>query len=229
MVFPSLTQNDELFIVDCGDGENRADLAWVDAMHAVFDEAHTLAQQGACALITTGSAKHYCNGLDVDYLAKSSAAEVASYVGRVEEVVSRILTFPAPTVAAVNGHAFGAGAFLVLAHDYVVMREDRGYVCWPEVHLRMHFTSGLLALLRDRLSPATAREVVVTGRRYTAPEAVAAGFVDEAVSIERLMDAAASYGRSYAATAGPNLARIKSQLHQYSLELLGKADQSISD
>lgn len=218
---PTLARDSELLIIDYGDDDNRTNVVWVDAMNELLDEAELQAHAGPTALVTTGSAKHYSNGLDVDYMASVSPNEIRAYVIGVEQVISRILTFPAPTIAAVNGHAFGAGAFVVLAHDHVVMRDDRGYVCWPEVHLQMPFSPGLMAMIRDLLSSSTAREAVITGRRYGAADAVAAGFVDQAVSLDRLIDVASSYGRSHAATAGANLGKIKSQFHRSVVKLLG--------
>ena len=220
MSLPSLSRDEELLIIDFGDDDNRTSVGWVAAMNELLDEAEALALAGPAALITTGSAKHYSNGLDVEHMATVPAPEVKAYVDSVEGVLGRILTFPAPTVAAVNGHAFGAGAFAVLAHDYAVMREDRGFVCWPEVHLQMAFSPGLMAMIRNILSNSTVREAVATGRRYGGPDAVAAGFVDEAVSLDQLMEAASSYARAHAATAGSNLRLIKRQLYRSVVESL---------
>lgn len=58
----------------------------------------------------------------------------------VAEGNARILTLPEPTVAAVSGHVFGAGAMLAMAHDWRIMRSDRGYFCFPEVDIRIPFT-----------------------------------------------------------------------------------------
>ena len=221
MGIPSLSRDGELLTIDFGDDDNRTSVAWVEAMNSLLDEAEVQALSGPSALITTGSAKHYSNGLDVDLMARSSAPEIRDYVSSVERVLCRILTFPAPTVAAVNGHAFGSGAFAILAHDHVVMRADRGFVCWPEVHLQMTFTPGLMAMIKNLLSNSTAREALTIGRRYSGPDAVAAGFVAEAVSLDRLLEAASDYGRANAATAGANLQKIKVQLHQPVVDLLG--------
>lgn len=221
MGIPNLSRDGELLIIDFGDDDNRTDVAWVETMNTLLDEAEAQALSGPAALITTGSAKHYSNGLDVDFMATISPPEIRAYVATVEKVIGRILTFPAPAVAAVNGHAFGAGAFAILAHDYVVMREDRGFVCWPEVHLQMTFSPGLMSMVRNLLSNSTAREALATGRRYGGPDAVAAGFVNEAVSLDRLMEAASDYGRAHAATAGSNLQKIKHQLHRSTVDLLG--------
>ncbi|MCG2942458.1 enoyl-CoA hydratase/isomerase family protein, partial [Escherichia coli] len=72
------------------------------------------------------------------------------YVGRIHELFSRVLTFSLPTAAAVNGHAFGGGAMLAMAHDYRVMRDDRGYFCFPEVDINIPFTPGMAALIQAK-------------------------------------------------------------------------------
>ena len=50
-------------------------------------------------------------------------------------------------MAAVNGHAFGAGAVLAIAHDILVMRADRGYWCMPEADLGLPVTGPMYAVL----------------------------------------------------------------------------------
>jgi enoyl-CoA hydratase/carnithine racemase len=208
---PTLSQDGELFVIDFGDDLNTTDQAWVAGMHRLLDEVEETA--GPKVLVTTGGGKHYSNGLDVEFMAANPDDTIA-YVRSVERILARILTFPAPTVAAVNGHAFGAGAFALIAHDHAVMRADRGFVCWPEVHLDMPFSPGLMAMIRGLLPAPVARETVVTGRRYSGPDAVAAGFVERAVPRDELMAAATEIGRPLAATAEGSIGRIKRHLHR---------------
>lgn len=219
MTTPALRRDGELHVIDFGDHENRTDVEWVAAMHALLDEVESV--EGPKVLVTTGSGKHYSNGLDVDWMAGRPGREIVEYVNGVEGVLGRILTFPAPTVAAINGHAFGAGAFALIAHDHVVMRADRGYVCWPEVHLGMTFSNGLLAMVKELLPRSTGWEAIVTGRRYGAADGVAAGFVDRSAPLDDLLAVAAELGLPHAPTAGANLATIKSQLHAEVLAALG--------
>ncbi|MEQ8841585.1 MAG: enoyl-CoA hydratase/isomerase family protein [Acidimicrobiales bacterium] len=216
---PTLTRDGELFVVSFGDDLNTTDHAWVAGMNEILDEVATA--DGPKVLVTTGAGKHYSNGLDVDWMAGKSSEDVIAYVNSVELVLGRILTFPAPTVAAINGHAFGAGAFSVIAHDHAVMRDDRGFVCWPEVHLGMGFSAGLLSMIRNLLPPAIARETIVTGRRYGAADAVAAGFVDRSVPLDGLMAAAAEIGLPHAPTAEGSIGQIKKQLHREITAALG--------
>jgi enoyl-CoA hydratase/carnithine racemase len=88
-----------------------------------------------------------------------------------------MLVAPVPTVAAVNGHAFGAGSMLAIAHDFRVMRVDRGFYCFPEVDIRIPFSTGMAALIQAKLTPAAAVEAMTTGRRYGGADAEAIGLV----------------------------------------------------
>ena len=50
-------------------------------------------------------------------------------------LAARLITFPMPTVGAINGHAFGAGFMWALSHDQRVMRVDRGLMCANEIEI----------------------------------------------------------------------------------------------
>ncbi|MEV6223672.1 enoyl-CoA hydratase-related protein [Nocardia fluminea] len=169
----NLHYQDKIAVLTLGADENRFSPDWLDTVNAHLDAVEREAQ----GLITTGSGKFYSNGLDLDWLmANGDRAEW--YVGRVQELFARILTFPLPTIAAVNGHAFGAGAMLAIAHDYRVMREDRGYYCFPEVDINIPFTPGMAALIQAKLSSPAAVTAMTTGHRFSGPDALAAGLVD---------------------------------------------------
>ncbi len=47
------------------------------------------------------------------------------------------------------GHVYAAGAMMALTHDYRIMRNDRGWFCLPEVHLKIPFTVGMMSLLKS--------------------------------------------------------------------------------
>lgn len=210
MAAPTLSRHDDVFLIDFGDDENMTTDDWASAMQGMLDEVE--GTEGPRALVTTGSAKHYSNGLDVSFMASVGGAEAGEYVLRVVDVVRRIMLLGVPTVAAVNGHAFGMGAFLVMAHDHAVMREDRGFVCFPEVHLSMSFPEHLMEIARASLTPPTLREALSTGHRYGGSEAQAAGIVNGVSSLDELRQAAIGHAAALSPTAGENLALIKRQL-----------------
>src|SRR5262249_58963415 len=117
--------------------------------------------------------------------------------------IGRVLILPAITVAAVNGHACGAGAQLVVAHDYKVMRSGRGYFCMPEIDMKVPLHPGMTAILQARLSKRTVHEVIATGRRYAAEDALAAQIVDHALAEEQVLPRAIEIAAGLAAQARP--------------------------
>ncbi|MGW0252466.1 enoyl-CoA hydratase-related protein [Nocardia goodfellowii] len=180
-----LTYRDKIAVLHLGDDENRFSPAWLDSLEAHLAEV----EAGAQGLVTVGAGKFYSNGLDLDFL-MANGDRAGWYVERVQSLFARILTFPMPTVAAVNGHSFGAGAMLAIAHDYRVMREDRGYYCFPEVDINIPFTPGMAALIQAKLGPQAAITAMTTGHRYGGAAALAAGLVDETATEDQLLERA---------------------------------------
>jgi enoyl-CoA hydratase/carnithine racemase len=181
-----LTYEDKIAILDLGADENRFSPGFLDEMDAHLDE---IISAGAQGLVTTGGGKFYTNGLDLDWLA-ANGDRTQWYVGRVQSMLARVLTLPVPTAAAVVGHAFGAGAMLALAHDFRVMRADRGFFCLPEVDIRIPFTPGMAALIQAKLTPQAAVASMTTGRRFGGDDAERLGIVD-AVAAEGAVTPAA--------------------------------------
>ena len=163
---PTLERTGDVHVLDLGDGENRFSPDWVAEVGACLDEV--AAAGPPAALVTAATGKFFSNGLDLDWLL-AHADRAADYVGSVQRLFARVLTLPVPTVVAVQGHAFAAGAMLTLAHDVRVMRADRGFWCLPEVDIGIPFTPGMAALIQARLTPATAHEAMTTARRYGGP------------------------------------------------------------
>ncbi|MGW0182474.1 enoyl-CoA hydratase-related protein [Nocardia sp. NPDC003345] len=216
---PYLERDGNVFVLSLGnegqtDDENRFSHQWIDETHALLDTV--VATEGPAALVTTATGKFFSNGLDTDWLF-ANLDRMHGYLDRVHSVFSRILAFPMPTVAAVNGHAFGAGAMLATSHDFRVMRADRGYWCLPEVHLGMPFTVGMNALLTGRLTNQVALAAMTTGRRYGAADALVAGIVDDVAEADALRGAAVATAAELAANRTPSLPAIKRSLHASAL------------
>jgi enoyl-CoA hydratase/carnithine racemase len=77
-----------------------------------------------------------------------------------------------------------------MAHDYRVMREDRGYFCFPEVDIRIPFTAGMAALIQAKLTPAAAVASMTTGRRFGGPDALQFAIVDATAAEDAVTDTA---------------------------------------
>jgi Delta3-Delta2-enoyl-CoA isomerase len=203
------------------DGENRFRPDSLTAIEAALGEVEQT--DGPGALVLTGEGKFFSNGLDLDWMSTAASGGAEDVVARVHALLARVLAFPTVTVAAVNGHAFAAGAMLALACDVRVMRADRGFVCLPEVDIGIPFTPGMTALLRTRLSPATATEAMVFGRRYGGHDAVTAGLVDEVADEQRVVAAAIERAAPLAGKPRATVQAIKRALYADALAALEAA------
>jgi Delta3-Delta2-enoyl-CoA isomerase len=171
-----LDREGSVWVIRMRGGENSFNQEWLDAVNAALDRFE--AADGPRALVTTGDGKFYSNGMDLDWLA-AVPEEGDVRLRDVYRVLGRVLAVPAITVAAVNGHAFGAGALLAVAHDFVVMRADRGFWCMPEADLGLPLTPEFLSVLTCKLPARSVQEAVMTGRRYGGPDALTAGIVHQ--------------------------------------------------
>jgi enoyl-CoA hydratase/carnithine racemase len=217
---PAVERSGSVVQLHLGDGENRFGLSWLAEVNEVLDEI-TSSEEPA-ALVTYGTGKFYSNGLDLEWM-MANGAQIPCYSADVQALLARVLTLPVPTIAAINGHAFGAGAMLAMAHDFRIMRTDRGYFCFPEVDIDIPFTPGMSALIQSKLTPAAATASMTTGRRFGGAEAAAAGLVDDVVDAEGLVVAATN---RIGVLTGKNprvLGQIKATMHREAAELLANA------
>ena len=210
---------DDTGVVRLDHGANAFETTFVDELHAALDVVE--ASDAARALVTTGAGKHYSNGFDIEFLGSLDGPGLTEFMGRTLGVLARLLTFPVPTAAAVNGHAFGIGAMLVLAHDRRVMRSDRGWFCLPEIDLGMQFHPFMQALITHRLPVATVEEAILTGRRYDGPAAVEAGIAHATAPPDDLVAAAVDASAPLTGKAPDIAVALKRSLHAPVLAHLG--------
>jgi Delta3-Delta2-enoyl-CoA isomerase len=191
-----LDRDGDVWVLRMRAGENRFSMDVLDRLNTALDQVEDA--DGPRALVTTGDGKFYSNGLDLDWLA-SAPDRATEYLAAVYRLLGRMLGFPALTIAAVNGHAFGAGALLATAQDVAVMREDRGYWCMPEADLGLPLSAQFLSVLTAKLPARAVQQAVMTGRRYSGPDAAAAGIVHESAASDQVLPAAITIAAGLAA------------------------------
>lgn len=214
---PTLTRSGDVFVLNLGETENRFHPDFVKAFGAALDEV--AAARGPRALVTAANGKFWSNGLDLEWV-QAHTEQFAGYVSSVQEMFARVLELPLPTVAAIQGHCFAAGAMLALAHDFRDMRGDRGYFCLPEVDIKIPFTPGMTALIQARLTPQVAHEVMTTGRRLGGEQAKAYGVVDATAGLDEVLPLAVERAGELAPKAGPTLGLIKTRMYASVIALL---------
>ncbi|MXW66657.1 MAG: enoyl-CoA hydratase/isomerase family protein [Gemmatimonadales bacterium] len=142
-------------------------------------------------VVVTGTGRGFCSGADLkahrDH--EASMAERHAYIETSQRVFRAIQTLPQPVVAAVNGHAIGAGCELALSCDFVIVAEE-AKLRMPEVALGTFIGGGTAYTLRRRVGHARAAELILLGRYFTPEEAGAWGLANEVLPAEEVLPAA---------------------------------------
>ena len=214
-----LTQHDTVYVLTMDAEDNRFNESSLARINELLDEVGAVT--GPAALVTTGTGKFYSNGLDLDWVMSGEAEmSFAELAGESQRLLARTLTFPRPTVAAVNGHCFAAGAMWSLAHDFRVMRADRGFWCLPEADIKIPFTDGMASLIQARLGPQVAHRAMTTAHRYGGDAAAQEGIVDQAVAEGDVLPRAIEIAAALAGGDPDTLAAIKRSMYRPVIEAL---------
>jgi Delta3-Delta2-enoyl-CoA isomerase len=214
---PELERDGEVFVLDLGADENRINPDWIAGVSAALDEV--VASDPPRGLVTKGSGKFFSMGLDLEWMAANPDG-IEAHVIAMHELFARTLELPLPTVAAVQRHALAGGALFTLAHDYRVMRADRGWWCLPEVDVAIAFSPGLTDLVRARLAPQVAHAALTAGRRYGGADALAAGIVDAVATEDEVVERAIEMAGELAGKDPDAYGTIKSRLYRDTLASL---------
>lgn len=135
------------------------------------------------AVVLTGAGERaFCAGGDIGGFAAADAAESAP--AAVSRIVDALWHHPQPTVARVNGRALGGGFGLLLACDLAVAAEGVE-VGTPEIDIGL-WPHVITAVIQRTVPRKVALELMLTGRRMTAQEALRWGIVNRVVPRERL-------------------------------------------
>ena len=218
-----LTQHGDVHVLTMDADDNRFNRASLARISELLDEVAAI--EGPAALVTTGTGKFYSNGLDLDWIMSGEAdmtlAEVATEAQR---LLARTLSFPHPTVAAINGHCFAAGAMWSLGHDLRVMRADRGFWSLPEVDIKIPFSPGMAALIQARLTPQAAHLAMTTAHRFGGDAALRAGVVDEVAAEDQVLPRAIELAAALTDKDPETLVTIRRSMYGPVIETLtGKA------
>jgi enoyl-CoA hydratase/carnithine racemase len=208
---------DGVHVLHLGDGPNTIDEDLLTGVEAALDAID--GDDAAVGLVTVGDGKAYSQGYDLEAFGRFEGLALQAFIDRSVRVLARLVAAPVPTVAALNGHAFGYGAMFALAHDLRVQREDRGWLCLPEVDLGLQFHALQLALIQAKLTPTALAESILGGRRWDGPAALAAAVVDATAPEADLVREAVALAKGRGGKGRTILAALKRDLYAEVLAL----------
>lgn len=150
------------------------------------------------AVIFTGAGeKAFCAGADLKERASMTPDEVVATVTLIRETISAVARLPMPTIAAINGAALGGGTELALACD-IRLASSTATMGLTETTLAIIPGGGGTQRLARLVGPGRAKELIFTGRRITAGDALTYGIVEEVCAPEDLRGRALELARTIA-------------------------------
>jgi enoyl-CoA hydratase len=206
--------------------ENRFHPDFMRELLGVLDRVEADTAVGAL-VVTGGDPKFWCNGIDLEYLMSqlpNIRKVIPEYMAQLNSVYRRVCVFPKPTIAAINGHVFAGGAFLACYMDFRLMREDRGWLCLPEVDINIPLLPAMMAITQSVVTAQGFRELYFTGRRFTGPEAREIGFADQLFPADALLPKAVELAAELAKKKTALYAEMKRQYRQPIVDILDKVD-----
>jgi enoyl-CoA hydratase/carnithine racemase len=170
-------QPDRLVVtLDRPEKRNAIDADLVAALHEVCAE---LEARPRLLLLTGGAEGIFAGGADIGQLRERGRLDALAAIN--SAVFARVRALPLPTVAAVDGPALGGGAELSYACDLRVCTQ-RAVFGQPEVRLGILAGAGATHRLPALVGEARAKEILFTGRRVPAEEALRIGLVNRVVA-----------------------------------------------
>ena len=161
----------------------------VNDLESFLDWFETTGYEYRGLIITGAGEKSFVAGANIVQMNSMDEATFTAYAKQMHAVTERLESLHVPVIAAVNGFALGGGCELALACDFIYASE-RASFGQPEVNLGLVPGFGGMVRLPRRVGNAMARELIFTGRRIKAEEALRIGLANRVVPAEQLLDVA---------------------------------------
>lgn len=196
-------KKENIAVITMGNGANRQNLDFARQMNGCCEEI--LGENSIQSLVLTSSdPKNFSQGVDLEWLTvqmgKQDFKAIKAFMYEMNTVFKTLLLMPIPAIAAINGHAFGNGAILSCACDFRLMSSDKGFFCFPEVDVNVPFLPGMLAFVRKAVPEYLFNEMLLTGKRMTAPElqehhVITAACKDQEELLEKALEFAGGFAK----------------------------------
>ncbi len=153
-----------------------------------LDEISKTPNLGAL-IIKSDNQKAFCTGVDVDYIKLLTNEESSDFFSELAETLEKIINFPCPTIASIDGYAFGAGADIALACDIRIANESASFrFPGPQFGLIL----GTQRLISE-VGPSVVRHLALTNQVVTADKALQYGLIHKITESESAFEIALKY------------------------------------
>jgi enoyl-CoA hydratase/carnithine racemase len=225
-------KQENIAIVEMCNGPNRMNETFAKDMNTCLDQVVEDKEVQAMVLTSTDD-KNFSQGIDVEWIGgKLHTREnqaVIDFMYGMNNIFKRLILFPVPVIAAINGHAFGNGAILSCACDFRFMKKDRGFFCFPEVDVSIPFLPGMIAFVRKAIPEYRFNQMLLSGGRVTADELEASNVIVKASeNQDELMEDALAFAGAFAKKRGI-FQELKKRMHKELVRVIDEEDPEYID
>jgi enoyl-CoA hydratase len=172
----------------------------------------------ARAVVLASTQKMFSGGWDLPTIVSFTRTQMEEFVSAYTDLIRYIFSFPAPVVAALNGHAIAGGLILAAAADERVAAEGKATFGLSEVNLGVPVPNALYEVFRYQIGERAAERLATTGENVSVARAREIGLVDRVVPAEALLERSLERARELAGASGPGRAAMKRYARQDALE-----------
>lgn len=181
----------------------------VEMREALLDHLRDATQDSACRVIVlTGAGGNFCSGGRLPANVAPDPEKTRRNVAMLHDIARILHCGPKPSVAAVEGIAFGAGFSFATACDYIVAGSGARF-CASFGKVGLMADAGLAWTLPQRIGSAKARDLLLSCREVRGEEALAIGLADLLVPEGQALETALRTGQRYVKVAPLSLAATK--------------------
>ena len=171
---------------------NAQNPAFFGDLHAAFDRLEK--EFSDCAVVLTGTGAVFSAGLDFDHhfplFARRSLQEIDAWFDAYRATNLRLFTYPRPTVAAINGHAYAGGLITALGCDHRIATDGPLQFSLNEVPIGIPMPAVYCEIIKYAAGPMAASELTLFGQIYDLTAVVRMGFVQKTAPPDKLLGAA---------------------------------------
>lgn len=188
-------------------GENRHNPVFVAEFREILDEIEA-DYKNEGLVITSSDPKSWSLGIDLNWIMAAFQDvnrhdEIRKFLHDLNILFKRVLTYPMPVIASINGHAFGDGSIFSCACDFRFMLKSKGFFCFPEIDVNIPFIPGMAAIVKKALPYWYFEEMSLTGKRATGEELEKNHVVTKALDTEEeLLEASIKFAGSFKKARG---------------------------
>jgi len=206
--------------------EHRINPQLVAELNAALDAV--LANEMISAVIVFGEGRFFCNGMDLRWI-DANLDKADELQAAAEKLLGRILCFPVPTIAAINGHFCAAGCMLGLAFDYRVMSNEDALCFVPAIDIALVYSPGMTNLMKAKCPVHMHNDLIVYAKRYSADMLQQERVVHQAVKPDAVMQSAIALAQQLTMNNRFKGKRYRDTMHKIKVNTYKDTYNSLTD